>query len=237
MDKKELLYEGKAKKIYRSDDEDKLILEFKDDLTAFNAQKKSSEENKGILNNKITTQIFTMLENKGVATHFIKQLDDTNMLAKKVDIIMIEVIVRNISTGSIIKRLGLEDKKKLSFSIVEFCYKNDDFDDPVINDDHAMVMNLVDKREDLDYLRKQALIINDILIEYFSKANLTLVDFKIEFGKTKDGDIILADEITPDSCRLWDKDTGKKLDKDIFRQNLGSITKAYSEVLDRLNRG
>jgi phosphoribosylaminoimidazole-succinocarboxamide synthase len=236
MQKKELLYEGKAKKIFKTDDSEKLILEFKDDLTAFNAQKKSQEENKGILNNQITTQIFTMLENEGVKTHFIEQLDDTNMLAQRVDIIMIEVIVRNISTGSIIKRLGLEDKKKLAFPIVEFCYKNDDFNDPVINDDHALIMNLADSQEDLDYLKKTALKVNDILIKYFKKANLTLVDFKIEFGKTSNGEIILADEVTPDSCRLWDINTGEKLDKDIFRQNLGSVTKAYAEVLDRLTK-
>ena len=235
MNKKELLYEGKAKKVFFTDNENELILEFKDDLTAFNAQKKSSEKDKGSLNNEITTQVFEMLEQKGIKTHFIKQLDSTHMLVKKLDIILIEVIVRNISTGSIIKRLGLEDKKKLPFALVEFCYKSDKYDDPVINDDHCIAMELIEKREELDYLRQAARTINDILIEYFAKVNLTLVDFKIEFGRTSEGEIVLADEITPDSCRLWDKTTGEKLDKDLFRQNLGGITKAYQEVLSRLS--
>ena len=237
MDKKELLYEGKAKKIFATNDEDKLILEFKNDLTAFNGGKKSSEKNKGALNNKITSQIFSMLEHNGIKTHFIKQIDDTHMLAAKVEVIMIEVIVRNIITGSIVKRLGLKDKTKLEKPLVEFCYKNDDFNDPIINDEHALIMKLIETQEELDYLKNVARKINKILQEYFLKANLTLVDFKIEFGKTKNGQIILADEITPDSCRLWDKDTNKKLDKDIFRQSLGSVTEAYQEVLDRINQG
>ncbi|VAY88414.1 Phosphoribosylaminoimidazole-succinocarboxamide synthase [hydrothermal vent metagenome] len=235
MDKQELLYEGKAKKIFKTSDENKLILEFKDDLTAFNGDKKAQEQNKGALNNQITTQIFTMLENKAIKTHFIKQLDDTHMLAQKADVIMIEVIVRNITTGSIVKRLGLKDKTKLDKPLVEFCYKNDDFDDPIINDEHALIMNLVDEQSTLDYLKKTARQINTILQEYFLKANLILVDFKIEFGINNNGEIILVDEITPDSCRLWDKDTNEKLDKDIFRQSLGSVTKAYKEVLSRLN--
>jgi phosphoribosylaminoimidazole-succinocarboxamide synthase len=233
--KVKLLYEGKAKKVYTSKNENEYILEFKDDLTAFNAKQKDSQNLKGSLNKNITTQIFQMLEKEGIKTHFLKDIDKEHILVKKAKVIMIEVIVRNISTGSIVKRLGLEDKKTLPSPLVEFCYKNDDFDDPIINDEHALLMNLIDSQEETEYLKKTTRKINNILIKYFNKANLILVDFKIEFGKDDNGNIILVDEISPDSCRLWDKTTGKSLDKDIFRKNMGSVVSAYQEVLIRIN--
>jgi phosphoribosylaminoimidazole-succinocarboxamide synthase len=234
--KKELLYEGKAKKIYATDKDDEVICEYKDSLTAFNGEKKTSEEGKGALNLAITTLIFEELQKAGIPTHLIKKLSDTEQLVKKVDIILIEVVVRNIAAGSLAKRLGMKEGEKLPFTIVEFYYKKDELNDPLINDDHAMVLGLVDNRSELDKLREYGRKINDFLIEFFDKAGMTLVDFKIEFGKDKEGNIILADEITPDSCRLWDKETGKKMDKDIFRQDLGDLKSAYQEVLKRIKK-
>ncbi|MEF3191511.1 MAG: phosphoribosylaminoimidazolesuccinocarboxamide synthase [Campylobacterales bacterium] len=234
MHKQALLYEGKGKKLFATDDENILIAEFKDDLTAFNAQKKSSEAGKGELNCAISTAIFEMLEAQGIATHFIKRLSSTEMAIKKVSIIPIEVVVRNIATGSLSKRLGIPDGKPLPFVLVEFYYKDDSLGDPIINDDHALILGCVNNRNELDTLRDLGRKVNDILVPYFDKANLTLVDFKLEFGKSADGTIILADEISPDSCRLWDKETRQKLDKDLFRQDLGSVKMAYEEVLNRL---
>jgi len=230
----ELLYEGKAKRIYKTDKENEVICEFKDSLTAFNGEKASQESGKGALNCAITTLIFEALEKEGIPTHLIKQIDETKQLVKKVDIIPIEVVVRNIVAGSLAKRLGLKEGTKLPFAIVEFYYKNDELNDPLINDDHAMILNLVEDRKELDTLREYGRKVNEFLIDFFDKVGLILVDFKIEFGKDEEGNIILADEITPDSCRLWDKQTGKKLDKDLFRFNLGDIKEAYSEVLNRL---
>ncbi len=230
----ELLYEGKAKRIYKTDKENEVICEFKDSLTAFNGEKASQESGKGALNCAITTLIFEALEKEGIPTHLIKQIDETKQLVKKVDIIPIEVVVRNIVAGSLAKRLGLKEGTKLPFAIVEFYYKNDELNDPLINDDHAMILNLVKDRKELDTLREYGRKVNEFLIDFFDKVGLILVDFKIEFGKDEEGNIILADEITPDSCRLWDKQTGKKLDKDLFRFNLGDIKEAYSEVLNRL---
>ena len=229
-----LLYEGKAKKIYETDNKNEVICEFKDSLTAFNGEKKDEESGKGALNCAITTLIFEALEKEGIPTHLIKQIDETKQLVKKVDIILIEVVVRNIVAGSLAKRIGLKEGEKLPFTIVEFYYKNDELNDPLINDDHAMVLKLVDSKKELDLLREYGLKINKFLSEFFDKVGLTLVDFKIEFGKDENGKILLADEITPDSCRLWDKKTGKKLDKDLFRFDLGDIKEAYSEVLNRL---
>ena len=229
-----LLYEGKAKRIYETDNKNEVICEFKDSLTAFNGEKKDEESGKGALNCAITTLIFEALEKEGIPTHLIKQIDETKQLVKKVDIIMIEVVVRNIVAGSLAKRLGLKEGEKLPFTIIEFYYKNDELNDPLINDDHAMVLKLVSSREELDLLREYALKVNKFLSEFFDKVGLTLVDFKIEFGKDENGKILLADEITPDSCRLWDKETGKKLDKDLFRFDLGDIKQAYTEVLNRL---
>ena len=229
-----LLYEGKAKKIYETNNPNEVICEYKDALTAFNGEKAASESGKGALNCEITTLIFEALQKEGIPTHLIKKIDETKQLVKKVDIIPIEVVLRNIAAGSLSKRLGLKEGTKLPFTIVEFYYKNDDLNDPLINDDHAMILNLVDNRKELDILRDYGRKVNEFLREFFDKVGLILVDFKIEFGKDKDGNIILADEITPDSCRLWDKKTGQKMDKDLFRFNLGDIKEAYKEVLKRL---
>ena len=234
MQKRELLYEGKAKKLYLTDDENLVISEFKDDLTAFNGEKKSSESGKGALNNKISTELFKLLEEKGIPTHFVKMIDDNNMLHKKVDVIMIEVIVRNIATGSLSRNLGIEDGKVLPFTLVEFDYKNDELGDPKLNDQHALILGLVEFQDELDKLRRMARQINDILKPYFADKGLNLVDFKLEFGKDKDGNIILIDEISPDNCRFWDIKSGEKMDKDRFRQGLGGLTVAYEQVLNRI---
>ncbi|MBD3797072.1 MAG: phosphoribosylaminoimidazolesuccinocarboxamide synthase [Campylobacterales bacterium] len=234
MEKKELLYEGKAKKIYSTEDPNLVISEFKDDLTAFNGEKKSSEAGKGALNNKISTELFKLLADKGIPTHFIKMLDDNHMLHKKADVILIEVIVRNIATGSLSKNLGIEDGKVLPFTLVEFDYKNDALGDPKLNDQHALILGLVEYQDELDKIRRMARQINDILKPYFAQKGLNLVDFKLEFGKDKDGNIILIDEISPDNCRFWDATTGEKMDKDRFRQGLGGLKMAYEEVLNRI---
>ncbi len=234
MQKRELLYEGKAKRLFKTDDPDLVISEFKDDLTAFNGEKKSSEAGKGALNNKISTELFKLLESEGVATHFVKMLDDNHMLHKYVDVILIEVIVRNIATGSLSKNLGIEDGKVLPFTLVEFDYKNDDLGDPKLNDQHCLILELVESVDELDQLRSMARKVNDILRPYFFKKGLNLVDFKLEFGKDRDSKIILADEISPDNCRFWDTKTGEKMDKDRFRQGMGGLKVAYEEVLHRI---
>ena len=234
MDKKELLYEGKAKKLFLTEDENLVISEFKDDLTAFNGEKKSSEAGKGALNNKISTELFKLLEENGIPTHFVSMLDDNHMLHKKVDVIMIEVIVRNIATGSLTRNLGIEDGTVLPFTLVEFDYKDDALGDPKLNDQHALILGLVDFQDELDKLRRMARQINDILKPYFAQKGLNLVDFKLEFGKDKDGNIILIDEISPDNCRFWDIESGEKMDKDRFRQGLGGLTVAYEQVLNRI---
>jgi len=234
MEKRELLYEGKAKKIFTTDDENLLISEFKDDLTAFNGEKKSSEAGKGALNNKISTELFKLLADNGIPTHFVEMLDDNHMLHKKADVILIEVIVRNIATGSLSRNLRIEDGKVLPFTLVEFDYKNDELGDPKLNDQHALILGLVDFQDELDKLRRMARQINDILKPYFAQKGLNLVDFKLEFGKDSDGNIILIDEISPDNCRFWDMESGEKLDKDRFRQGLGGLKVAYEEVLNRI---
>ena len=234
MEKRELLYEGKAKKLFSTENPEILISEFKDDLTAFNGAKKSSEAGKGVLNNKISTELFKVLESKGIPTHFIEMLDDNHMLHKRVDVILIEVIVRNIATGSLSRNLGIEDGKVLPFTLVEFDYKNDALGDPKLNDQHALILGLVDFQDELDKLRRMARQVNDILKPYFAAKGLNLVDFKLEFGKDKEGNIILIDEISPDNCRFWDAETGEKMDKDRFRQGLGGLTLAYEEVLNRI---
>ncbi len=235
MEKRELLYEGKAKKLYKTDDENLLIAEFKDDLTAFNAQKKGSESGKGAINAKISANLFKLLEEKaGIKTHLVETLDDTHQLIKKVDIIPIEVVVRNTATGSLTKRLGIEDGKVLPFTLVEFYYKEDDLNDPIICKDHALMMGLVDSEDKLERLVELGKQINSVLKDFFEQRRLNLVDFKVEFGIDKDGEIILSDEISPDSCRFWDMDTNEKLDKDRFRQGLGNVKMAYEEVLKRI---
>lgn len=234
MEKRELLYEGKAKKLFSTDDDNLVISEFKDDLTAFNGEKKSSEAGKGALNNKISTELFKLLEAKGIQTHFVKMLDDNHMLHTKVDVILIEVIVRNIATGSLSRNLGIKDGTVLPFTLVEFDYKNDALGDPKLNDQHALILGLVDYQDELDKLRRMARQVNDILKLYFSDKGLNLVDFKLEFGKDRSGNIILIDEISPDNCRFWDVESGEKMDKDRFRQGLGGLTVAYEQVLNRI---
>ena len=234
MEKRELLYEGKAKRLYKTDDSSLLISEYKDDLTAGNAAKKGIEKGKGAINCKISTRLFTLLGEHGIKTHLVKTIDDTNQLIKKVDIILIEVVVRNIATGSLTKRLGIKDGTVLPFALVEFYYKDDALNDPILNDEHCIMMDLVKSESDLEELKRLGRDINSILKKFFEERRLNLVDFKVEFGVDTEGNILLADEISPDSCRLWDMDTNEKLDKDLFRQNLGSVKVAYEEVLNRI---
>ena len=233
MEKKDFLYEGKAKQIYSTDDENYVIIHYKDDATAGNGEKKGSIKDKGIINNQITALLFTRLEEKGIRTHFKEKLNDRDQLCEKVKIFPLEVIVRNIITGSMSKRLGVKEGTKPENTILEICYKNDEYGDPLINDHHAVALGLA-TYEELDKIYEITLKINDFLKELFDKEGIILVDFKIEFGKNNKGEILLADEITPDTCRLWDKETGKKLDKDRFRQDLGGIEEAYIEILKRL---
>ncbi|WP_331775734.1 phosphoribosylaminoimidazolesuccinocarboxamide synthase [Sulfurospirillum sp. 1612] len=234
MKKLGLLYEGKGKKLYKTDDENLLITEFKDDLTAFNAEKKGTEAGKGALNCKISTHLFHILEAQGIKTHLVDTLSENTQLVKKVSIIPIEVIVRNRATGSLTQRLGIEEGKKLPFALIEFCYKNDALHDPILNDEHCLLMNLVKSESDLEELKRLAREINSILKKFFEARHIDLIDFKIEFGIDHDGNILLADEISPDSCRLWDMNTHEKLDKDRFRQDIGSVKGAYEEVLRRI---
>jgi phosphoribosylaminoimidazole-succinocarboxamide synthase len=234
MNKTELLYEGKAKKIWETEDNNLLISEFKDDLTAFNGEMKSSESGKGALNNKISTELFKILNDRGIPTHFVDMIDDNHMLHKRCDVIMIEVIVRNIATGSLTRTLGIEDGTVLPFTLVEFDYKNDDLGDPKLNDQHALILGLVDEQDELDELRRYARKINNILKPYFFEKGLKLVDFKLEFGKDSNGNIILVDELSPDNCRFWDVESGESMDKDRFRQGQGGLKVAYENVLNRI---
>ena len=230
-----LLYEGKAKQIYSTEDENEFVVYYKDDATAFNGEKKAEIASKGILNNKISTIMFEELAKEGIESHFIKSLSDREMLVKKVEILPLEVIVRNITAGSFCKRYGVEEGIVLDTPIFEMSYKNDDFGDPLLNDDHAVALKLA-TREEIDFLRTQTLKINEIMKAFFLRMDLKLVDFKLEFGKDVNGNIILADEISPDTCRLWDVNTNEKLDKDRFRRDLGDLVQGYEEVLARLNK-
>jgi len=234
MRKTELLYEGKAKKIWKTEDKYLLISEFKDSLTAFNGEKKSSEEGKGALNNQISTELFKYLNEKGIATHYVDTIDDNHMLHKAAEVIYLEVIVRNIATGSLSRNLGIADKTVLPFTLVEFDYKNDALGDPKLNDQHCLILNLVKNTDELDYIRFMARRINTLLSEFYIGLDIKVVDFKLEFGRDKDGNIILIDELSPDNFRLWDANTDEKLDKDRFRQGLGGLTEAYKKVLDRI---
>ena len=233
--KKEMLYEGKAKQVFATDKVDEVVVRFKDDATAFNAQKRGQVDKKGQMNNVITTLIFDYLNDKGIPTHFIKQIDEREQLVKKVDIIPLEMVVRNYVAGSMAQRLGVEEGLKSPVTIFDICYKDDALGDPLINDYHAIFLGAA-TREELDEMYALTGKINEILIDLFDKMNIILVDFKIELGKTMDGRIILADEISPDTCRLWDKDTMKKLDKDRFRRDLGEVTEAYEEIYHRLRK-
>ena len=230
-----LLYEGKAKKIFSTENENEFIVYYKDDATAFNGEKKAEIASKGILNNKISTIMFEELAKEGIESHFIKSLSDREMLVKKVEILPLEVIVRNITAGSFCKRYGVEEGIVLDTPIFEMSYKNDDFGDPLLNDDHAVALKLA-TREEIEFLRTQTLKINEIMKRFFLKMDLKLVDFKLEFGKDVNGNVILADEISPDTCRLWDVNTNEKLDKDRFRRDLGDLVQGYEEVLARLNK-
>jgi len=234
MTKTTLLYEGKAKKVWHTEDPDLLISEFKDSLTAFNGEKKSSEAGKGELNNAISTELFKYLDEKGIATHYVEMMDKNHMLHKRAEVIMIEVIVRNIATGSLSRTLGIKDKTVLPFTLVEFDYKNDALGDPKLNDQHCMILNLVRDETELAYLRYMARRINTILTAFYKELDITVVDFKLEFGYDKEGNIILIDELSPDNFRLWDAKTHEKLDKDRFREGLGGLTEAYKLVLDRI---
>lgn len=232
MQKQELIYEGKAKKLFTCEDESLLIAQFKDDLTAFNAQKKSSELGKGSLNNKISTLIFELLSKKGIKTHLVETIDDTHQIIKKCQIIPLEVIVRNITAGSFSKKFGVAEGKELPSPIVEFCLKDDELEDPMMCKSHILALDLA-SNEELDFIKKTTLEINEIMKDFFKAANIILVDFKIEFGRLNN-EIILADEISPDSCRLWDATTKEKLDKDRFRRDLGDVVSAYKDVLSRI---
>ncbi|MBE6063265.1 MAG: phosphoribosylaminoimidazolesuccinocarboxamide synthase [Clostridium butyricum] len=235
MEIKEMLYEGKAKKVYATDNKDEVVIYYKDDATAFNGEKKGQIHDKGVMNNKITSILFEQLEKQGIKTHFIKKLSDREQLCKKVEIVPLEVIVRNVAAGSMAKRLGLEEGTQLKTTVFEFSYKNDELGDPLINRYHAVGIGAA-TFEEIDTILDMTAKINNILKDAFAKENINLIDFKIEFGKTSDGTIVLADEISPDTCRFWDANTGEKLDKDRFRRDLGNVEDAYIEILKRISK-
>ncbi len=233
MEKLEQLYEGKAKKVYKTSNPNYYIVSYKDDATAFNGEKKGTINNKGVVNNLVTNHLMKMLEDSGIKTHFVEQLNDRETVVKKVEIIPIEVIVRNIAAGSLSKRLGLKEGFKLSKTVLEHSYKDDKLGDPMINEYHIAALNLATP-EELVIMANYAFKINDILGEYLKDLNIELIDFKLEFGRTSDKTIILADEISPDTCRFWDSITKEKLDKDRFRRDLDGVEGAYQEILKRL---
>ncbi|RBW70846.1 phosphoribosylaminoimidazolesuccinocarboxamide synthase [Bacillus taeanensis] len=233
MEKQALLYEGKAKKIYQTDEQETLWVEYKDSATAFNGEKKATITGKGKLNNEITSLLFDKLKQAGIDNHFIEKISDTEQLIKAVTIIPIEVVVRNIAAGSLAKRLGLEEGVPLKETIVEWYYKRDDLGDPFINDDHIRILELATQQQ-LSDMKEIGLKVNDVLTKHFESLELRLVDFKLEFGVTADGELLLSDEISPDTCRLWDIHTNEKFDKDVFRRDLGDLTAAYEEILKRL---
>ena len=232
MEKREFIYEGKAKRVYGTDNENLVIIYFKDDATAGNGVKKGTILNKGVINNKITAKIFKILGEKGIKTHFVEVLNDREQLCEKVKIFPLEVTVRNVIAGSMSKRLGIEEGTIPPETIFEIGYKNDELGDPLINDYHAYALGI--KKEELEIIYFMARKINQLLIKIFDEIGINLIDFKIEFGRNCNGEIILADEITPDTCRFWDKRTGEKLDKDRFRRDMGNIEEAYIEVAKRL---
>ena len=233
MEKKEQLYEGKAKKVFATDDPNLVIVSYKDDATAFNGEKKGTIAGKGAINNVMSNHMFQLLEQQGVPTHFVEQLSDRETVVKKVSIVPLEVIVRNISAGSFAKRYGVKEGIVFDEPTFELSYKNDDLGDPLMNDYHAIALKLA-TREEIELIKSMTFKINEVMKQYFDTLNVTLVDFKLEFGKTADGQIVLADEISPDTCRLWDKTTGEKLDKDRFRRDMGGVEDAYQEVMRRI---
>ena len=234
MKKLEMMYEGKAKKIYATDKSDEVIVYYKDDATAFNGEKKGQIEDKGVMNNAITATLFEILAQNGVPTHFIEKLNDREQLCKRVEIVPLEVIVRNVAAGSMAKRLGLEEGTELKTTVFELSYKDDSLGDPLINDYHAVAIGAT-TFEELNKIYELTAKVNDILKGLFLKANINLIDFKLEFGRYN-GEIVLADEISPDTCRFWDATTGEKLDKDRFRRDLGNVKDAYVEILSRLSK-
>lgn len=233
MEKLEQLYEGKAKKVYKTDSPGHYIVVYKDDATAFNGEKKGTIENKGIVNNLVTNHLMSMLEKQGIKTHFVEELSDRETIVKKVEIVPLEVIVRNIAAGSLSKRLGLEEGTVLKKTVLEYCYKDDSLGDPMINEYHIAALELATP-EELKTISDYALRINKILGDYLRDLKIELIDFKLEFGRTETGKIILADEISPDTCRFWDSRTKEKLDKDRFRRDIGGVEDAYQEILNRL---
>ena len=233
MEKRDMLYEGKAKKVYATDDKDLLIVSYKDDATAFNGKKKGTITGKGAINNRVTNFMMQRLEEAGVPTHFVEELNDRDTVVKAVSIVPLEVIIRNISAGSFAKRYGVEEGIPFDEPTIEFSYKNDDLDDPLINEYHIQALKLASK-EDVATIKEMAFKVNEVMKEFFKARKVDLVDFKLEFGKTSDGTIVLADEISPDTCRFWDSDTHEKLDKDRFRRDLGNVEDAYDEMLKRI---
>ena len=233
IEKKEQLYEGKAKKVYATNDPNLVIVDYKDDATAFNGEKKGTISGKGVINNRMTNFMFKMLEKEGVPTHLVEEISDRETIVKKVSIVPLEVIIRNVAAGSFSKRMGVEEGKQLLCPILEFSYKNDDLGDPFINDYYALALGIATK-EDIDTIAKYAFKVNEFMVKFFKGLNIDLSDFKIEFGKTSDGTIILADEISPDTCRFWDSTTHEKLDKDRFRRDMGGVEEAYQEIMKRL---
>lgn len=234
MEKLEMMYEGKAKKIYATESKDEVIVYYKDDATAFNGEKKGEIEDKGVLNNAITSMLFEMLNKKGIKTHFVKKLSDREQLCKKVEIVPLEVIVRNVAAGSMAKRLGLEEGFELKTTVFELSYKDDSLGDPLINDYHAVGIGAT-TFEELQKIYDMTAKINELLKKFFKEQNIRLIDFKLEFGRYN-GEIVLADEISPDTCRFWDAKTGEKLDKDRFRRDLGNVKDAYVEILNRISK-
>ena len=233
MKKLEQLYEGKAKKVFKTDNADQLIVDYKDDATAFNGEKKGTIVGKGAINNRMTNHILRLLEKEGVPTHLVEELSDRETAVKAVKIVPLEVIVRNVAAGSFSKKLGIEEGRKLLCPTLEFSYKDDELGDPFINKYYALALGLATE-EELDTIARYAFKVNEVMIKYFDSIGIELIDFKIEFGRLPDGTVILADEISPDTCRLWDKETREKLDKDRFRRDLGNVEDAYAEVFKRL---
>ena len=233
MNKLEQIYEGKAKKVFKTDDPELFIVDYKDDATAGNGAKKGTIHNKGIINNRVTNHLMKLLEGKGIPTHLVKEISDRETIVKKVTIVPLEVIVRNIAAGSLSKRLGLPEGTKLGKTVLEYCYKDDALGDPMINDYHIFALNLA-TADELKVIADYSFKINNILTAYLKDLGIELIDFKLEFGRTSDGTIILADEISPDTCRFWDSKTGEKLDKDRFRRDMGGEEDAYKEILRRL---
>ena len=231
--KKEQLYEGKAKKVFATDDANLVIVDYKDDATAFNGEKKGTITGKGVINNVMSNHMFQLLEQQGVPTHFVEQLSERETLVKKVSIVPLEVIIRNISAGSFAKRFGVEEGIVFDEPTIEFSYKNDELGDPLMNAYHAIALKAA-TREEIETIKAMAFKVNEVMKQYFDTLNVILVDFKLEFGKTADGKIVLADEISPDTCRLWDKTTKEKLDKDRFRRDMGGVEEAYQEIMKRV---